>query len=323
MRHESISICLLTQTTSKKKTKRIVPMRLFIVSIFVGVSLFGCQKNNIQKNSVAQANKTNELHSDSIYFLETELDQFGEKIKTIKASFGTMDTTKCDSIFFSLLKFSNDSLLPAIGNLIPDSLIMNFGNSGGDTSSFDVKSKKILDLLMTQGITIIYEGEGTADLDMTSSFFVDLFKGHLSSELSDLLTLKHEENSIMYSNDGGIIISFEELGDRLARWQMFLTKHPASRYYAFVNNRFTSYLIDFMKGQDNTPVFRVFEDSTVEPEILKTYKKFLVKFKGTTAGNIISKYVDEIEKNNGKPSVFCDSLVPKLDSIFNYPYPFE
>jgi hypothetical protein len=55
--------------------------------------------------------------------------------------------------------------------------------------------------------------------------------------------------------DGGLVISFRALRERIRRWERFLAAHPESTYAADVRRELSTDLAILLGGLDNSPVF--------------------------------------------------------------------
>ncbi|MFD2907677.1 hypothetical protein ACFSX9_02910 [Flavobacterium ardleyense] len=120
-----------------------------------------------------------------------------------------------------------------------------------------------------------YIGEGITELRTVPSHYYKLFKNIVSVDYKDFIKQETVEEESLYSSDGGIVVSFEEVGNRVAFWEKFISKYPSSSLLSNAKERYLNYLSDFLFGLDNTPTF---ENNIIYPEILNTHNSFIRKY---------------------------------------------
>ena len=135
--------------------------------------------------------------------------------------------------------------------------------------------------LADYGLRIKYVGEGYYEMDVIASFYYNLFKNYVADDYKEYLRLTAKENEELYASDGGILISAEELGERIAAWESFLEKYPDSALSPIVDENCRYYRVDYITGMPNTPT--IIKDDNGKPkaiyeENMKEFNRFIKKY---------------------------------------------
>jgi len=153
---------------------------------------------------------------------------------------------------------------------------------------------------------------------------IDEYSGSVSEEMLDYGAFKSAESEQMWASDAGIAISIEELGERIADGEAFLTKYPDTVHKEDVILDLRNYLTGFLGGLDNTPVA---EGSAYSEEFITAYEGFLAEHPDTKTAEVLSTYYDELEEtdfaapyNINDPDslrMFKEQITYKVDAIVN------
>lgn len=160
--------------------------------------------------------------------------------------------------------------------------------------------EKLKKSLSSQGMTLLMS-EGSYYIGEDSNFLSDTFASQLSPALREFLTLRSRELKKGFAEDAGLIITWNELADRIAAWDHYMKKHgssPAADQAAYYHHM---YLAVFLTGMDNSRIFS-FERKTLEPEVQKAYQYYLKTHKDTRSTGVISEYYSILKKNGLKES---------------------
>lgn len=161
--------------------------------------------------------------------------------------------------------------------------------------------QKRIDLLATAGIEPMYIGEGYTELRTVPNFYIQLFQQSLPMDYRQYLRLKADEDTVLYSADAGIMISFNLVGQRVLNWERFLHANPTSIFQAEARTIHKRYLFDYLMGEDNTPSFDNREDiSSLNAENRAEYVSFVEKNGNTKSGEIVKQFLDRL---NTEPTV--------------------
>jgi hypothetical protein len=275
----------------------------------------GCKENSARKRADFQRSELQNI-PDSSAQIENAIGEIKIKIDKIKSELNKMSVESSDSCFSEYYGYLKSVAIPSISDLAIN-ILDKYGNYAGDTASLTDKDKNTLKNLSSVGLKILYEGEGMASLNLSISFISELFKGRLSEPLSELLNILNDEDSRLYSSDGGILLPFDSIGLRIHNWEEYLLKYPEGKYSDFAKNKMNGYLADFMVGEENTPTF---QDSTILPEILNIYSNYVVNHPGSNSSQLISKYIEAINLNGGRYSEALRLLTPSKTGMAADPF---
>lgn len=156
-----------------------------------------------------------------------------------------------------------------------------------------------VNLLATAGIEPWYIGEGYTELRVVPDYLLKLFQQYLPADYRQYLRIRADEDSVLYSADGGILVPVHDIGLRVLNWEKFLRDYPASIFTANAREEYKFYLTDYLFGEDNTPSFENHNDlSTLLPEYKAEYIAYAEKHKDTRSGSVVKLFLDNVEKVN-------------------------
>jgi len=145
----------------------------------------------------------------------------------------------------------------------------------------------------------IFSSEGMYYLDVIPDYFYNNFSNRVSESISEFLVIRKGELKEGFSEDAGMLISFEDLYQRVKRWENFIHKYPTTIYNNEANLFYTTYLETLMTGMDNSRIFD-FDSSSLKPEIKTLYEKIKKEELESPTTKIISSYYDFLARHNFK-----------------------
>lgn len=131
-------------------------------------------------------------------------------------------------------------------------------------------------------------GEGMVTIRELPHLYYDVFKDYVTDDYKEYLKIWAKDSEELYQADAGLSISFEELGNRIARWENFLNKYPNSTLKPKVTALLNSYREDYILGMDNTPTIDGGYDNipiTIDEDVKKEYDRFI---KNTLIAQLLS-----------------------------------
>ena len=131
--------------------------------------------------------------------------------------------------------------------------------------------------------------------------YYDVFKDYVTDDYKEYLKIWAKDDEELYQADAGLCISFEELGDRIARWENFLNKFPNSTLKSKVTALLNSYREDYILGMDNTPTIDGGYDNvpiTIYEEAKKEYDRFMKKYPNSPTVELIKYLLENYQNNN-------------------------
>jgi len=127
--------------------------------------------------------------------------------------------------------------------------------------------------------------------------FLKKYSGNLNNDYNDYINLRAEESNNIYSRDAALMISWDELAERMIGSENYLVKYPQDSPRKVEAGRlFLGYFSAYIYGQDNTPT-RDYSTNVVLDEVIQSYKKTIAENPDSKAATIISDLLSRLEKN--------------------------
>lgn len=125
--------------------------------------------------------------------------------------------------------------------------------------------------------------------------FAENYTTYLSTEMINYGKFKSLDSDQVWASDGGIVISIEELGDRIASAETFLKTYPDSKQKENVVQDLKNYLHGYFGGLINTPI--VTTDGYSE-SFINAYESYLKIHPETATAKVLQTYYDELKASN-------------------------
>ncbi len=132
---------------------------------------------------------------------------------------------------------------------------VNYYNYEKDQYNFPDNVKKIASELKKAGLEFREVGEGMTEIWTIPGYYSSLFKNKVTPDYEAYISQTDKESETNYAADAGLIISWEQLGNRLIFWESFMNKYPESKLIKTVKQDYNYYLSDYLLGMDNTPTY--------------------------------------------------------------------
>lgn len=116
----------------------------------------------------------------------------------------------------------------------------------------------------------------------------------LSPEVSDYMALRALETDRPTVVDGGLIISWDELGSRVLQAEQYLRDYPKTEVYEEIQTLLERYMAVYLQGVDNTPIYS-YEGYRVLDEVDASYRKLAAENPGTAAAGAVNGYLQLLE----------------------------
>jgi hypothetical protein len=202
--------------------------------------------------------------------------------------------------FYSVANGLSDAFESKYPQLVND---LNENKNNQETEAF-------LDNIKIAGLDLCMS-EGMYYFDVKYDYFYNNFKDRVSPDLSEYLNIRKDEVKQGFSEDAGMLISFEELYKRVKRWEDFLTKYPNSSSSEEATYFYQTYLETLLTGMDNTRTFD-FENNTLIPEVKTIFERVIQGDSTSNTGKVIKAYYKFLLKNN---FIYSDSISVFLESF--------
>ena len=141
--------------------------------------------------------------------------------------------------------------------------------------------------------------EGMLFATANTARLAELFERFLSPPLRGFLSLRRAEESEGFSEDAGLLISWDRLGERVAAWESFISSNPGFQLLPEARYWHDLYLRTYLTGMDNSRVFRN-PEGTLEPRVRASYLRYAARHSSMRSGTIVAQYVAMLERNGFK-----------------------
>lgn len=154
---------------------------------------------------------------------------------------------------------------------------------------------------------VVKETEGSYYIGEEGGWLLKEFKSILSKSWKNYFALRDVEIKEGFSEDGGLIITWEKLGDRIINWERFLARYPRFPLNKSVNYYHTLYVRTLLSGIDNSRISG-WEDNRLFPEVKREYERFIKVNIKSKYHQIFKDYYEVLSKNkfvvDGKAILF-------------------
>ncbi len=158
-----------------------------------------------------------------------------------------------------------------------------------------------LNALLAKNGLELNDAEGNYYAQWQPTYFPELFDGRISESLTVFLSIQRHEEDSGYAVDGYLLISYDELADRVLVWEQFLKDYPKTNIADEARQYYNNYLMILMTGIDNSPVQDV---NTLQllPEIKELYLKIIADHSGTHTAKSLKAYYEYLAQHQFKLS---------------------
>lgn len=253
---------------------------LILVPFFIG-----CNHNNSSSISLLQFREyLDKLHKSELVSISKASNEF-------KKSFSTAPPEIKDSAFIVFRAFYYDvinSYYEVFWN--NQDLVMKLNANNNDDPQV-----RQLNLALDHSGLRLSKTEGGYYIDEQPKYLYSNFRNYVSRAISEYLFLRSKELEEGFSENSKLLISFKSLGDRIAAWERYLIKYPASPLSAEAKFSYHLYLNTFISGLDNSPVAI---DDILLPEMKNIYLNYIKDNNNLESGKVVQKFYSIISDNN-------------------------
>lgn len=204
-----------------------------------------------------------------------------------------------DSLFIEFLKSFN-TYQNNMNNVLFDDPKYDTYNTliYSDENLIDPEAKIFEDSIHNLGF-FISNSEGMIFLEKDPQF-LKKFAKYLSERMNTFRIQYSNEIQNPLAEDGGIIISTDELIKRMLFWEKFANAHKDFELPNYANNQFKMHLFYLMFGMDNTPIHDWSDSLQIRPELIKTYNHIIEDYPNSDAVEYLKEYLNYLEQKNFK-----------------------
>ena len=283
---------------------------IFLVLSFL--LLTNCNKDKKKETVVVEyENKNPKIKfSDDTYKL---FEEFAENKKEIMEKLKTLNKDEANKLYEQYVE-DNENILYKIGEATEKFLDSIYYGSAEE--QFTEKDWNDTNKILNKYDLELWDiGEGMVTIRELPHLYYDLFKDYVTDDYKEYLKIWAKDNEELYQADAGLMISFEELGERIITWENFLNKFANSTLKQRVNDLLNSYREDYILGMDNTPTIDGGYDNvpiTIYEEAKKEYDRFMKKYPNSPTVELI-KYFIENYKNEDIYELIKSKIFEKFE----------
>ena len=246
--------------------------------------------------------KNEEVKNEKIKFSEESYSLF-EKFATDKKE--TMEKLKSlnkeeANNLYEEYQVQNNNILYDIEDALAGFLDSIYNDTNGE--NFTDKDWSDANKILNKYDLELWDiGEGIVTIRELPNLYYDIFKDYVTNDYKEYLKIWAKDNEVLYQADAGLLISFEEIGERIITWENFLNKYPDSKLNIKVTALLNSYREDYLLGMDNTPTLDGGYDNipiTIYEEAKKEYDKFIKKYPNSPTVELIKYFLENYQNNN-------------------------
>ena len=144
-------------------------------------------------------------------------------------------------------------------------------------------------------------GEGMVTIRELPHLYYDMFKDYVTDDYKEYLKIWAKDDEKLYQADAGLLVSFEEIGERIITWENFLNQYPNSKLNVKVTALLNSYREDYLLGMENTPTRDGGYDGqpyTIIEENMKEFNRFMKKYPNSPTVELIKYFIENYKNEN-------------------------
>lgn len=146
-----------------------------------------------------------------------------------------------------------------------------------DTYNLPDNVKKMAAELSKVGLEFRVMGEGLTEIHSLPGYYESVFKNKVTPDYDAFISQMAKDNKENYAVNGGLLITWEELGDRLIEWENFMNKYPKSPLIKTAKENYHNYLLDYLLGMDGSRIYDS-EEGKIYDDIKEEYNRIIKKY---------------------------------------------
>lgn len=211
---------------------------------------------------------------DTKNFITTFLQQK----KNVSDKLKTLTKKQADALYLTYKK-QNDSLLTALQGYEANTLdnYYNLFYTNGDKIKIPDSLQNKVNLLTSAGLEFWEIGEGYVEIRTKPDFYKEIFNNKVSEDVNQYIAITARESTELYTADAGLLLPFNQIGERVITWERFISKYPRGILIKEAKENYANYQINYLFGTDNTPTMD-YPDTKLPDENKNEFKRFIKKY---------------------------------------------
>ncbi len=274
-------------------------MKLYLY-IYTLLILFSCKENKVAKENPIELKTDSIKEIPKIELSKTDLilDELNADKSLLYEKLKSENTDDFNNLFENF-KAKREIKIAKL-NELEENLLANYINFYDNNSQKYIlpDSLKVKNSAFEKANLEFWGvGEGFTELRSEPNFYYNTFKNYVTIDYSDFLLLEAKDNSVLYSADAGISITFEEVSERVLYWENYLNKYPKSKLFEKAREDFINYCTNYLFGMDNTPTFE-YSNNEIYPENQLEFDRFISKNPKSKLSALVNLLMTNIKKMN-------------------------
>jgi hypothetical protein len=141
------------------------------------------------------------------------------------------------------------------------------------------------------------ESEGMYYVGEDGEWFLKEFGSILPEDWNKYLQQRTKEVKNQFSEDAGLLISWEELRDRIIYWEKYLIKYPTFSEKEVIDFYLDVYIRTYLTGMSNSSIADI-ETNKVQDKITKSYENFLTLNKQSKYYKLVEGQYNILKQNS-------------------------
>ncbi len=161
------------------------------------------------------------------------------------------------------------------------------------------------------GLRLVPDGEGGWYLAENHEFLDNILAGYDLDLIHYIRFMKENPGPILA--DGGMIITWDALRERIIRFEDFASRYPdLPETKSKIRPELRWQINLYLSGVDNSPVFE-FGTGNLDPELKASYERFLEENKGSGYYKLVAEAYEIHKKNGFKKSAEARKFMDRLE----------
>ena len=151
-------------------------------------------------------------------------------------------------------------------------------NEQHEIGGFPIEDSEInkLNLSLSKAGWVVKDSEGYYYLGELAGWFESRFENILTPNYKEYFYLRSKDIRKGFSEDAGLMISWEQLRKRISTWDDFLSKYPNFVENHNIESYLEMYIATYLWGMDNSRIYE-FETMRLKDEVKESYEKFIIE----------------------------------------------
>ena len=143
--------------------------------------------------------------------------------------------------------------------------------------------------------------------------YIDSFGENITNEYRDYLSILALDTNHPFMIDENLLISMDDLAERILLLENFKTVYPYSNFLPEVNQIYKQYINFYFYGDLHNPNFNK-DTLIINQKSLDEFEKTITKYEYTIFSNIVRDFMDWLKKNE---NIVDDNIRDKLNNRLN------